>query len=40
MEEEIKEVKIISSTSIPEYGNEEELEGALVEVVEEGEKDE
>lgn len=40
MEEEIKELNIISSTSIPEYGNEEELEGALIDVVEEGDKDE
>lgn len=40
MEEEIKELNIVSSISIPEYGNEEELEGALIEVVEEGEKDE
>lgn len=40
MEEEIKELNIISSTSIPEYGNEEKLEGALIDVVEEGDKDE
>lgn len=30
MEEEIEKLEIISSTEIPEYGNEEELEGAVV----------
>lgn len=40
MEEEIEKLNIVSSTSIPEFGNEEELEGALIDVVEEGDKDE
>ena len=30
MEEEIEKLAIVSSTDIPEYGNEEELEGAVV----------
>jgi len=30
MEEEIDKLEIISTTEIPEYGNEEELEGAVV----------
>ena len=31
MEEEIEKLNIVSSTNIPEYGNEEDLEGALLE---------
>lgn len=31
MEEEIEKLNIVSSTSIPEFGNEEALEGALLE---------
>ena len=30
MEEEIEKLEVISTTEIPEYGNEEELEGAVV----------
>lgn len=30
MEEEIEKLEIVSTTEIPEYGNEEELEGAVV----------
>lgn len=29
MEEEIEKVQVISSTEIPEYGNEEQLEGVV-----------
>lgn len=29
MEEEIENLEIISTTEIPEYGNEEQLEGAV-----------
>ena len=29
MEEEIDKLEIISTTEIPDYGNEEELEGAV-----------
>ena len=31
MEEEIENVKIMSTTSIPEFGDEEKLEGASIE---------
>ncbi len=30
MEEEIEKLEVISTTEIPEYGNEEQLEGAVV----------
>lgn len=40
MEEEVKELEIVSSTDIPEFGDETALEGAIVEEVEAGEKDE
>lgn len=30
MEEEIEKIETISTTEIPEFGNEEELEGAVV----------
>lgn len=30
MEEEIEKLNIVSSTSIPEFGNEEETEGAII----------
>lgn len=29
MEEEIKKLEIVSTTEIPEYGNEEQLEGGV-----------
>ena len=29
MEEEIEKLEIVSTTEIPEFGNEEELEGAV-----------
>ncbi len=29
MEEEIKKIEIVSTTEIPEYGNEEQLEGVV-----------
>ena len=30
MEEEMEELEIVSTTEIPEFGNEDELEGAVV----------